>query len=319
MIKTLKITTIAAAALAVVFLLLSVAFGLRADPEIEKFLKLPGALELYKTDSANKAEKADQISPLMKQADAWARRIQPPQPVRPYRPPDKPAPRPTRVTPKFSLTGTSVYVFNPTRSLALIDEPGKGLSWVRQSDNVGHLVIEQINDGNILVRDGERTETLYVEHPEKQSLLKGTPPGGPQREFKPMRETEMKKSYGPGQLPRPDNSMRQRQRNRSDTKTPRPETLPTRPEPMDIGPEEAKNLEQIGTILNAIEEMENEFIRLERERQNIKISSPEDVKNRERMETIQKAMEEMEYELLRLERERQNPKAASVGSEPNRQ
>jgi hypothetical protein len=319
MINTLKITTIAAAALAAVFLLLSVAFGLRTDPEIEKFLKLPGALELYKADSANEAKKANQISPLMKQADAYAKRIQPPQPVRPYRPPDKPPPRPTRVTPKFSLIGTSVYVFNPTLSLALIDEPGKGLSWIRQSDNVGHLVIDQINDGNILVRDGERTETLYVKHPEKQSLLKGTPPGGPRKEFKPTRETKITKPFGPSQLPRPDNSMRQRQRNRSDKKTPRPETLPTRPEPMDIGPEEAKNLEQIGTILNAIEEMENELLRLERERQSIEINSPEDVKNQERIETIQKAMEEMEYELLRLERERQNPEAASIVSEPNRQ
>jgi hypothetical protein len=264
MIKTLKITTIAAAALAVVFLLLSVAFGLRADPEIEQFLKLPGTLELYKADSANKTEKADQISPLMKQADAWAQRIQPPQPVRPSAPPAKPAPRPTKVTPKFSLIGTSVYLFNPGRSLALIDEPGKGLSWVRQSDNIGHLTIDQINDGNILVRDGERIETLHVKHPEKESLLKSIPPAGPRKEFKPMREPEISKSFDAGQLPPPDKSIRQRRRIRTDTKTPRSETLTTQPEPMDIGPEEANDLGQIGTILKAMEE---EILRIERERQ----------------------------------------------------
>jgi hypothetical protein len=265
MIKTLKITTIAAAALAVVFLLLSVAFGLRADPEAEKFLKLPGAIELYKVDSANKAEKADQVSPLMKQAEDFARRIQPPQPVMPPRPPDIPTPRPAKVTPKFLLIGTSVYVLNSTLSLALIDEPGKGLRWVRQSDNVGHLVIDQINDGTILVRDGERIETLYVKHPEKESLLKSAPPAGPREEFKTMSGSEMTKPFGPSQLPPPDNSIRQRRRSRTDTKTPRSETLTTQPEPMGIGPEEANDLGQIGTILKAMEE---ELLRIENEQQS---------------------------------------------------
>jgi len=264
MIKTLKITTIAAAALAAVFLLLSVAFGLRADPEIEKFLKLPGALELYKADSANEAEKADQISPLMKQAEAFALRIQPPQPVKPSRPLDRPTPRPSRVTPKFSLIGTSVYIFYPARSLALIDEPGKGLSWVRRSDNVGHLVIDQINDGNILVRDGERTETLYVIHPEKESLLKSASPAGPRKDFKPTRDPKITKSFDPSQLPPPDNSIRQSRRSRTDTKTPPSETSPTLPETMGIGLEEAEDLGQIGAMLKAMEE---ELLRIEREQQ----------------------------------------------------
>jgi hypothetical protein len=58
----------------------------------------------------------------------------------------------------------------------LIDEPGKGLHWVRQSGKVGHLIIEQVKDGAVLIRDGQRTfEQTVPEKPKKRSLLKGSP------------------------------------------------------------------------------------------------------------------------------------------------
>jgi len=59
-------------------------------------------------------------------------------------------------------------------SLALINEPGKGFRWVRQSGKVGHLIIEQIKDGLVVVRDGERTiELVPAKRPEKRGLLEG--------------------------------------------------------------------------------------------------------------------------------------------------
>ncbi|MHC4125959.1 MAG: hypothetical protein ACYSRR_05845, partial [Planctomycetota bacterium] len=44
--------------------------------------------------------------------------------------------------------------------------------WIRQSAEIGHLVIEQIKDGSIVVRDGEKTFELIAERPKKRSLLK---------------------------------------------------------------------------------------------------------------------------------------------------
>jgi hypothetical protein len=60
-------------------------------------------------------------------------------------------------------------------SLALIDEPGKGLHWVRQSSKVGHLLIEQIKDGLIVVKDGKGTFELEAEQKPEISLLEGAP------------------------------------------------------------------------------------------------------------------------------------------------
>ncbi len=273
MAKTLKITTITAAALAVVFLTLSVAFGLRDDPEIERFLNLPGIIEVYKADSAAETEKADQTSPLMKQAESFALRINPPRPKSPIVKPVKPpTPRPTKVSAKFTLLGTVVYVVDPVRSLALIDEPGKGLHWVRQSDNIGHLKIEQINDGHILVRDGDQISPLYAEHPEKKSLLKSTPvisqkkeskPAGPQIRSQPPRPRHM-----------PQSSMSTRRINLPDQK----DTPKNHPESMGISPEEAEDLGQMGTILKAMEE---ELLRIEKESQDSETAPAPNEPNRQ--------------------------------------
>ncbi|MCK4753389.1 MAG: hypothetical protein KAS75_08075, partial [Planctomycetes bacterium] len=81
--------------------------------------------------------------------------------------------RPPKVKAKFDLVGTSYYSKRPEQSLALIDEPGKGFRWVAQSEKVGHLVFEQIKDGVVVVRDGQKTFELTATRPEKRSLVKG--------------------------------------------------------------------------------------------------------------------------------------------------
>jgi hypothetical protein len=271
MVKTLKITTIIAAFLATAFLALSVAFALRPDQEKENFLMKPGAIEKYRKGSAAAVKKTDEISPLMKQAGAFAQRIQPPAPQKPTKPSKPIAQKPSRVTPKFTLIGTAVYVIDPIRSLALIDEPGKGLRWVKQSQSVGHLVIDQINDGNIVIRDGERTETLYAIHPQRKSILKSPPAIGPQRGSKPKRDLEMTKPFDTSMPPPKDSkSIRHRRRPRTITKAPKPDTSEKLPESMGISPEEAEDLGELGTLLQA---MEDEILRMERERQNARAGS----------------------------------------------
>jgi len=178
MIKTLRITSIIAAALAVVFFVFPAVFGVRSDEQLEQFLNSAGVIEKFNKAKGKESTKGEsQISPLVKQAEAFALYLNPPKPKKapPTRRTDRPSiiPRPPApVSPKFKLIGTSHYASHPELSLALIDEVGKGLRWVRQSSKLGHLIIEQVKDGLVVVRDGRRTFELVAERPEKRSLLK---------------------------------------------------------------------------------------------------------------------------------------------------
>lgn len=185
MIKTLRITSVIAviaAILATAFFLFPAVFAVGNDEEMEQFLHSPGAIKKFKLNMTN-GDKAkgskSQIPPLVKQAKAFALYLNPPPKPKPRRTARKTAhkrtaaTRPAKVSAKFKLIGTSYYASHPDLSLALIDEPGKGLRWVRQSGQVGHLVIEQVKDGLVVVKDGKRTfEEPVVERPKEKNLLK---------------------------------------------------------------------------------------------------------------------------------------------------
>jgi len=177
MIKTLRITSVVAAILAGVFFVFPVIYGVRSDGRIDEFLKLPSAKEKFEDAADTKTKTGEsQESPLVKQAEAFAS----------YLNPDKPAvtkttkgAKPTSisskvtVTPKFPVYATIVCPGNPNLSQALIDEPGTGRHWVRQSSMVGHLFIEQVEDGLVVVKSGEETYKIEIaEKAETGSLSK---------------------------------------------------------------------------------------------------------------------------------------------------
>ncbi len=186
MIKTLRIISIVAAVLAVIFLvffIFPVVFGGSSDEHIEESLDSPGVIERFNKTVGNKAKTGqNEISPLVQQAGAFALYLDPPEPKTP-----KTATggttgitRGPAVTPKFKVIGTSYYKGRPELSIALIDEPGKGLHWVRQSSKVGHLLIEQVKDGLIVVKDNKGTFEIMAEQEPETSLLEGAsavPPG----------------------------------------------------------------------------------------------------------------------------------------------
>jgi hypothetical protein len=181
MIISLRITGIIVAVLAALGFVFIAIFGVRSDKEAEEFLASPGAVELFgKTKSSEGKDSAGRTSPLVKAAEAFALFLNPPPKPQTVTAPSGPAamPRPQTVTAKFDLIGTSFYALRPDLSLALIDEPGKGFRWLRQSDTVGHLVIEQIKDGTVTVRDGQRTFDMTAKRDEKRSLIKGESPAG---------------------------------------------------------------------------------------------------------------------------------------------
>jgi hypothetical protein len=161
MIKTLRITTIIAAIVAVLFFVLSAAFGLRSDKDKEAYLAKPTAVSLFTKSAKNRAT-SEPESPLIKQADAFALRINPPAPV--IETPVQ-AIRPAE-TPKFRLLGTSFYPHDPNRSMALIDEPGKGQHWIGPSTGVGSYTITQIGDGKLTYTDGQKSMEMFAEKPQ---------------------------------------------------------------------------------------------------------------------------------------------------------
>jgi len=182
MIKTLRITTIIAAILAVGFFAFPAVFGFRGDEGIEQFLNSPGAIEEFnKAKGAKPSRAGSQTSPLVKQAVDFGLIINPPRrevvsrprTPTPVVPKQTSIPDPPRPSVKFTLIGTSYYESRPGLSLAYIDEPGKGLHWVRQGSKVAHLLIEQVKDGSIVVKDQEKSVTLVAVRQPKRSLVKG--------------------------------------------------------------------------------------------------------------------------------------------------
>ena len=197
MVKTLKITSIVLAALAAGLVILPVMFGVRKDPDIEQFLDTAGFVERFKNAKGGTGSQGKTgVSPLVEEAKKFALYLNPPPPPKPVKPPKskgtakappkRSRPQPT-VSSKFKLIGTCFYVDHPERSLALLDQSGKGLAWVRQGGKVGHAVVEEIKDGAVVVKDGKGTSELVAERKKRTSLLKSVKDAnGPARPVAPV-------------------------------------------------------------------------------------------------------------------------------------
>lgn len=181
MIKTLRITSIFVAIISACFLIFPVVFAGDSSQRLAEILNSESAIEKFKKSKTHEGKDSkSQTAPLVTEAREFALYLNPPAIP-------KPAPaaaiiptgrqprvsvRPEQSSVKFSLLGTSFYPQNQDLSLALIDVPGKGFKWVRQSEKVGHLIIEKIGDGSIIVKDGKKTTELFAERRRKISLVK---------------------------------------------------------------------------------------------------------------------------------------------------
>jgi hypothetical protein len=162
------------------FIVIPVTMGMRSDGRVEEFLNKPGVIETFEKSNVSKNAKTTTAkSAIERQAESFAKYLNPPAPKQSSRPkttktsPRTQAVRPKTVNAKFELVGTSFHSSNPSLSLALIDEPGKGKHWVKQSDKVGHLVIEEIKNGVVVIKDGTRTYDMAAQKPKRLNLLKG--------------------------------------------------------------------------------------------------------------------------------------------------
>jgi len=268
--KTLKISTILGAILIAFFMVGAVVFGLRPDAAMAEFIAAPGAVERFKASASLDNKGQNKTSPLVRQARAFAGVLNPAKPVLeiPEAPSEEPdVPRPVvAVAARFDLIGTCVYTSDPSRSLALVREPGKGEHWVRQSAKIEHLVIEQIKDGSVIYKDGEKSQELFC--PKK----KGSSTAGADISPKAVRPAPVKakaslssthrRSRGRVVLPKrePAGSVSSRKKvigppSQKQTRNAVEwfKKLKEDPKSMGISDEEAKNLTDLGKIIQELE------------------------------------------------------------------
>ncbi len=170
MITTLKITTVLAAVICVCMVGFVGAFGLKGDPAAEKLIDKPSFVDqLKKVITVAKADSGE-MSPLVREAQFFAKRINPPAPPKPpvvKKNPTKtviksgpikpvPPPQPRRSSAKFEVIATCTYEDDPDKSMALLKLPAKGLKWVRVNEYVEHLVVADVTDGSVIMSDNGR-------------------------------------------------------------------------------------------------------------------------------------------------------------------
>jgi hypothetical protein len=258
MIKTLRITSILIAAAALWFIILIAARGVASDKGIEKLLSSPGAAEqLQVTYAGKKTSETDRQTPLIIQAKEFALRLDPPPPPPP---PVQSSPSPAvrrpqaTVSAKFTLIGTSYHVGDESNSWALIDEVGKGWHWVKLGGVVGHLKIEKIGDGIVLIRDGDSTYELTAERKQKPDYVKSYTGTDPNNRVSGIWQ-------GSGQSANQASSTENAQISEGPAVTEEQiksniewlKQLQNNPESLGITAEEAKELGDLGDMLNSLE------------------------------------------------------------------
>lgn len=168
MITTLKITTVLAAVICVCMVGFVGAFGLKGDPAARKLLDEPSFVDQLKEVITIAKADSDEMSPLVREAQLFAKRINPPPARKPRGDPprgpgktrvvEKPSapPPPPRPSAKFEVIATCTYEDDPDKSMALLKLPAKGPKWVRVNEQVEHLVVADVTDGSVVMSDNGR-------------------------------------------------------------------------------------------------------------------------------------------------------------------
>ncbi|MFH1717936.1 MAG: hypothetical protein ABIF19_11330 [Planctomycetota bacterium] len=173
----MRITSVVAVILAGIFFVFPVLYGVRRDERIGKVLSSPGTAEQFRSAKGDNTKGTqNRTSPLVQQAEAFASFLNPKPAVMKTSPTVTKAGSPRilpATTPKFDVFATSYCPQSPQLSLALIDEPGRGRRWVRKSSMVGHVLIEEVKDGLVVVKSGDKTFEVPLKQTKETDLPKG--------------------------------------------------------------------------------------------------------------------------------------------------
>jgi hypothetical protein len=188
MIKTLRITGVAAVAFAGLVLVSVLGpvswihLGSKNDPQMDSVLSSLGAVERFQQLHGDKnAPSQDTKPPLVKQAELFKDIIDP-KIVAPERTVDaapvasRPSsgPKiPVQPSAQFTLIGTSCSASDPNSSFAYVRESGKNeVKWYQCGDTLGYLTIKEVRENSILCWDGQRDREVPIEAvPDRVSLL----------------------------------------------------------------------------------------------------------------------------------------------------
>jgi hypothetical protein len=177
MLWTVRILGVAALLGAGVVLGLSLAGACDEEKQVQDVWG-PSAIERFQ-QAAETLEPVKEKSPLLVQAEILAAYLKPQAPIltaspnpKPTRQADvrlSPAVSPPAPSPRFILYATSYYPQRPERSMALISEASGAdghRRWVREGDQIGHFVVQEIRRGSILCRTSgdEQVHEVAMEH-----------------------------------------------------------------------------------------------------------------------------------------------------------
>ena len=180
MLRTLKIARIIAAIALIAFIAYLAIAGFGTDENIKAVMDKPSAIDKFRELKLKVNINKDKESTLVTEAKAFALRINPPPPPPPPEPvvketkpvadikkpePPKPRPEPPRAekAANFSLVATCRYEDMPEKSLALLDVVKEGNMWVRQGETIGHLTVQEVKDGSIVLYQGDQlAKEIYV-------------------------------------------------------------------------------------------------------------------------------------------------------------
>ena len=147
------------------------------DPTIKGIYRQPSVLQRFEELRSQRNTQVEKNAPLVVQAQAFAAYLNGPvvQEKKEVVATGRKLPRniakapKIRVVPsaKFKLEGTSYYLKQPDRSIALIWEPGsteENQRWVKEGERLGRFVIHKIKRGVVVYRDeNEQLHEMSIE------------------------------------------------------------------------------------------------------------------------------------------------------------
>ncbi len=169
MVRILQIIIVSALISTIAILTCCASQLLQGVPEIQWSPEPPIIERFMQTRVHGEISSQAATHPLIREADAFAMYLNPPElkksseaTVSSSSRRTISAVRPVKLSPTFTLVATSYYRSKPQESMALVWEPGTGFHWIKQGTKLGHFIIDKIERGTVVYRNGSWRGEMVV-------------------------------------------------------------------------------------------------------------------------------------------------------------